>query len=84
MPVETWPLLEAAGERQSGQFRIAMFAAWHGAAFERMRKMPDYRDVVARMSRTKKRPPPLTPAGNASLLRMMQKAYGGTITETVH
>lgn len=76
-------MIEAAAEREAADYRVALFAAWHAVALDRLKRLPRLEELMGRVDRRRK-PSRLSPAEAATLLKMMQKAYGGAISETVH
>lgn len=66
----------AEGERIEEEYRTALNVAWHGAAFQRSKKMPDLRKVMRR-----DRGPVKRPKVNEDRLISMMQAHNARVRQ---
>jgi hypothetical protein len=50
-PWELRTIIESEGERLEDEYRSALNVAWHGAGFQRSKKLPDLKKIMRRRDR---------------------------------
>jgi len=62
-------------EREGRRIKVALSAAWHGAAFERSRKMPPLQSVIGQIGR---RDPAEVwqPKSSAEIVKVLKARFG--------
>jgi hypothetical protein len=54
-PYETRICMEGEAERRKAEYRLALFEAWHSAAFQRAKRMPKLQNVMKQVSKGNKK-----------------------------
>jgi hypothetical protein len=75
-PWELAQITAAEGERLRDEYRIAIDVAWHGAAFERSKKLPDLKKLTRR-----DRGPVKRPKVNEDRLMSMMQAHNARVRQ---
>ena len=64
--------LDGVYERRQDESRLALWAAWHAAAFQRGKKLPDINDILRRMSRQ-----PVKQQSSQDIMKAFEMAFVG-------
>lgn len=76
-PHETRMYVMARVEQRRDTFRLAIWQAWHAAAFDRTKRLPSLDSILSRMEPQKRKPQ--TPDEMVNVIRKINDMFGGKI-----
>lgn len=68
-------MCEAVGAERAEAYKLALFESWHGAAFQRTKRLPDLRNMLQSHAE------PVDDDGAEAALRRIAMVFGGDIRE---
>lgn len=74
-PFETYEWCKAQAKRECREYRLALYAAWHAAVFQRQKKVPDLAKLMKRLDNPQ--PEIKSPEILMRKVRVLAAAFGG-------